>query len=796
MVEPFTYKKKRSLFERGFTFEDSELKSLASHTSEFEKRKSQYVLRDPSTITLDNIPLLSTHEVNTERLSLRPKGMKHVEGGWPAEVDYSEEHDILKWRTKALKKEELAQAVKELSELTTKTTKMNNQIDLFEEYFIGETVDHSTETLSTKTLMLFKDPNDLKRSVNKVAFNPESPGNKLAVAYSIMRFQQMSDRMPVQSYIWDMSAPNTAVKTIQGASPLCTLAFNTKYTDFLVGGCYNGVIAVWDMRETKNSPNWQTQIEKSHHEPVYDIYWLHGKSGNEFVSASSDGRMMWWDFRKDKEPIDSCKITDGVVNPETGEESILGGTCLEYNPEAGATKYLAGTEQGIVIQANKKPQKAVDISHRYGIEGGKHHGPIYAIQRNPEESKCFLTVGDWTAKIWSEDINTPIMTTKYHDTYLTDGCWSPTRPGVFFLTQMDGWMHIWDYHYRQNEIAYSHKVGDCMLTTINVQNNINASKFGSLVAIGDAEGTVTLVELCESLYVPQSNEKLSIKQMLEREYTREKNLKAAKRQNEGKRTAKRDETLFLKQKEKMAERIRKMETDFFHQVGIGEEVKVDRKKEESQPVPSKQKPQDVEKKGQEKVGDGVKATEGKKGNEGVKAGEDVNKPAEPLRKPSEPEHKASEPEPKLAEPAHKPAEPAHKPAEPAEPVHKPADHPHKPDEHAHKPDHEPNPADSAHKPAEAAHDSHEADPKHMIADDHKTQKHKDDEEADSSKVKVGKLSKEGHEHKEAEDHKSVEEHPKAVHEEVKEVPEEKKSRPASGKSLKEEEKVEVPADHE
>ena len=40
---------------------------------------------------------------------------------------------------------------------------------MFEEYFLGETVDHSTETLSTKTLMLFKDPNEVKRSVNKIA---------------------------------------------------------------------------------------------------------------------------------------------------------------------------------------------------------------------------------------------------------------------------------------------------------------------------------------------------------------------------------------------------------------------------------------------------------------------------------------------------------------------------------------------------------------------------------------------------------------------------------------------------
>lgn len=38
-----------------------------------------------------------------------------------------------------------------------------------------------------------------------------------------------------------------------------------------------------------------------------------------------------------------------------------------------------------------------------------------------------------------------------------------------------------------------------MLTSISVQNQPNAGKYGSLVAVGDAEGTVTLIELCDSL---------------------------------------------------------------------------------------------------------------------------------------------------------------------------------------------------------------------------------------------------------------------------------------------------------
>ena len=53
--------------------------------------------------------------------------------------------------------------------MTENVIKQNNQIDMFEEYFLGETVDHSTETISVKTLMLFKDPNNFKRGISKVA---------------------------------------------------------------------------------------------------------------------------------------------------------------------------------------------------------------------------------------------------------------------------------------------------------------------------------------------------------------------------------------------------------------------------------------------------------------------------------------------------------------------------------------------------------------------------------------------------------------------------------------------------
>ena len=47
-------------------------------------------------------------------------------------------------------------------------------------------------------------------------------------------------------------------------------------------------------------------------------------------------------------------VTSGIPDAN-GNEKVLGSTCLEYNPDAGATKFLAGTESGILVLANKKP---------------------------------------------------------------------------------------------------------------------------------------------------------------------------------------------------------------------------------------------------------------------------------------------------------------------------------------------------------------------------------------------------------------------------------------------------------
>jgi len=94
----------------------------------------------------------------------------------------------------------------------------------------------------------------------------------------------------------------------------------------------------------------------------------------------------------------------------------------------------------------------------FGAESGRHHGPVYSVQRHPFAPKYFASIGDWTARVWMEDIKTPLLTTPYSKSYLSGGCWSPTRPGVLFTAKTDGTLDVFDLFYKQSEPVFSTRV--------------------------------------------------------------------------------------------------------------------------------------------------------------------------------------------------------------------------------------------------------------------------------------------------------------------------------------------------
>ncbi len=117
---------------------------------------------------------------------------------------------------------------------------------------------------------------------------------------------------------------------------------------------------------------------------VLDFY-----PGSEFFSTSTDGQVMWWDIRKLSEPTETM-----LIDPERNG-NIIGGTHLDFETTM-PTKFMIGGENGTAYMCNKKAKNPGEkITHAYA----GHHGPIYALQRNPFFVKNFLTIGDWKAQV-------------------------------------------------------------------------------------------------------------------------------------------------------------------------------------------------------------------------------------------------------------------------------------------------------------------------------------------------------------------------------------------------------------
>lgn len=140
------------------------------------------------------------------------------------------------------------------------------------------------------------------------------------------------------------------------------------------------------------------------------------KTNSEFVSASSDGRLLWWDCRNLKVPFEECRLlaspppassaasVSGSANSassaptlEGAEGELLGVVSLEWSLDAGVrhaslllsaaarvwrrpsqsrralgprcvsvyaqpTKFLAGTEQGLVVGLKTRPKRSASVS--------------------------------------------------------------------------------------------------------------------------------------------------------------------------------------------------------------------------------------------------------------------------------------------------------------------------------------------------------------------------------------------------------------------------------------------------
>ena len=527
----FEYTKKRKEFGKHPNFNDVSSIEIGN-IDKNDELKNEWIMRPITNLNIDCIPGISSHYINTERYIQKDTGMSHNEGGWPKDVKMEEFSDKQRYIRKLEMDTEYNTILLSLAYKCLRCIKQNNSINMYQEYFINDNIQHNPEPPTAKTISILKDLYKDGRPVSRVVWHPENE-NKIATLYASLKFQNMNENTPKDSYIWNINNPNKPIFIIKPTSHIISLGFNKKNPDQFICGEYNGLVQLWDIKKS-NKPIESSKIEKTHKDPVYDIKWIQSRTGNEFVTVSTDGWLYWWDSRKlSTGPMDELQLKDNDGN-------IYGGTCLEYRPDAGATKYLIGTENGNIILVERKQIKGGGstklIKCIYGIYGNKHHGPIYNIERNYFIPKVILTVGDWQNKIWLEEIKTPIMSTKYNNEYLTSCCWSPTKCSIFYTSSNNGIINIYDYYDKQINSIYNIKIFETNIT------NININYTGKYLAASNNYGQINIIKLSKNLYKMNNNEKVILTNIFEREGLREKTLQlkllaSKKKKNDNNKTS-------------------------------------------------------------------------------------------------------------------------------------------------------------------------------------------------------------------------------------------------------------------
>ena len=505
----FHYKTKRAHFGRQFNPEDTNVRMIAAVNPDPDLR-ANFEEINPFSIDVQTAVTYSQHIVNTEVTQTKTEDVVHREGSWPQGIDPTDAPSCKQQRLKAEKREGFIKQLKELASTTEKTTKLNVALDLYGDHFPQQEQPTAVTDPSIRTITILRDK-FTDRYISDLSWSDTGPTKRVAICYTP---NVASDHMAhYESFIYNLECSSVPEMELHPSSPLVCLEYNTKDSNFLVGGMAHGSISLWDVR-AGSLPVWTSAIEGSHRGAVYSIKWISAKTAFECVSTSDDGTTMTWDTRNQTTPLETIHLAPAGDLLPAGFSPPFGGRIIEYHTGV-PTKYMVGTVEGLVMTVNRK---AADPNSRISGVFSSHYGPIYAVRRHPTETKYFLTVSDWSVRVFTEDNKTPLLNLPPQRNYLTNAVWGQGRTSVIFTASNTGAVQAWDIIQSHKEPVCSLQVGTAAIRTMATEVS------GEFIMTGDANGTATLLQLNDPLRMPQSAiEKAGFISMLSREAKRVKN---------------------------------------------------------------------------------------------------------------------------------------------------------------------------------------------------------------------------------------------------------------------------------
>lgn len=506
----YSYMKQRKTFGRQPLFSEVAPHMLDSILPDVQEQR-RYILRNPVDRFTMAGHVQSEHTVNTKRIKIVDKGINHAEGGWPKEVNYIDEEATTRHRRRIERDDGYINAVLNTAGKFTHYVKQNNAIGMYEMFFDEMPSQNPVEKSSVLVKNIFGDK-ELNQPVASIDWTAEEEP-KLVISYCSKKFPITGPVNSVNScLIWGLENPNKPFFTFNPPSPCWKVGCSPFNSKIIVGGLEDGRVCLFDISRGE-LPVSISPAHLANKDPINSLIYLHTRLNTEFFSGSSDGLCTWWDIRNLQEPVEEMMMAFHLppsLTPSLSNSHPI--SCLQYDKNF-PTRFLCGTETGFVVNVNRRGKT---LSEQMTNVCNVHTGPVKTVQRSPLCAKVFITCGDFTVHIWSDDITVaPIITGTQQRHPVNDVCWAPYRCSTYMTIMANGNFKIYDLLRKYKDPVISLPVSKHSLLCLACHNS------GQLVAIGDGSGATYLVALSESLTYSGANDKSIMMQTVDREHHRE-----------------------------------------------------------------------------------------------------------------------------------------------------------------------------------------------------------------------------------------------------------------------------------
>ncbi|KAL3868793.1 hypothetical protein ACJMK2_041553 [Sinanodonta woodiana] len=347
------------------------------------------------------------------------------------------------------------------------------------------------------------------RNVSSIAWNKSNP-DLFAIGYGQFEFSNQKEGLVC---CWSLKNPEYPERVYTFREGVTSVDFARVNPNLLAVGLYDGGVAVYNVRNTKDEPIVDNfYLPGKHTAPVWQIKWIEKERGTGeettevLVSISTDGRVTQWSIRKGFESYDLMRLKRmptrmGGKKEKKGEAFIsrfAGGTCFDFHTR-DSNLYLAGTEEGHIHKCS------CSYNEQYLESYLGHTGPVYKIQWSPFVNDIFLSgSADWSIRLWHQDHSRPVLNFFSSTKAVYDVTWSP-RSSTVFACVNEGGVEVWDLSWSTLDPRIVHTLpsSHAKMTSVAFAKN------SECLLVGDSEGQVTVLQLLSMPKPPDPDKQAS-----------------------------------------------------------------------------------------------------------------------------------------------------------------------------------------------------------------------------------------------------------------------------------------------